>query len=338
VKIVIVGAGAIGGYIGAKLAQSGADVTLFARGPHLEAMRERGLRVEGPKEQFEVRPTVTGSLETVGKVDVVLLGVKAHSLTGIAPQLPQLFHAETVVVSTQNGIPWWYFQRHGGEFEGLSLERVDPGGVIAGAIEARRVIGSIAYFSTEIEAPGVIRHIEGSRLALGEPDGTKSERCAQLAQVLIAAGIRCPVTTKFRQEVWVKLLGNISFNPISALTGATLVRIATHSDASNLVRNVMQETGAVAERLGITLPISIDQRIAGAAKVGEHKTSMLQDVEAGRPMELEAVVGACVELGERLGISMPATRAVYACAALLNDRLTSPGAVTASTPGAAGPA
>ena len=334
-KIVIVGAGAIGGYMGAKLAQSGADVTLFARGPHLEAMRERGLRVEGPKEQFEVRPTVTGSLDSVGKADVVVLGVKAHSLTGLAPQLPALFHDDTVVVSTQNGIPWWYFQRHGGEFEGLSLERVDPGGVIAKAIEARRVIGSIAYFSTEIEAPGVIRHIEGNRLSLGEPDGAKSERSAQLGKALIAAGIRCPVTTKFRQEIWVKLLGNISFNPISALTGGTLVRIAQHPEASNLVRDVMQETGAVAKRLGVEIPISIDQRIAGAAKVGEHKTSMLQDVEAGRPMELEGVVGACIELGERLGIQMPATRAVYACAALLNDRLI---AAAARPTGAAEPA
>ncbi len=323
-KIVIVGAGAIGGYIGARLARSGADVTLFARGPHLQAMRERGLRVEGPKEQFEVRPTVTGSLETIGKADVVVLGVKAHSLRGLAPQLPPLFHDETVVVSAQNGIPWWYFQRHGGEYEGLSLERVDPGGGIASAIEAHRVIGSIAYFSTEIEAPGVIRHIEGSRLSLGEPDGSRSERCARIAQVLIAAGLRCPVTTKFRQEIWVKLLGNISFNPISALTGGTLVRIAQHPEASNLVRDIMKEAGAVAGRLGIELPISIDQRIAGAARVGEHKTSMLQDVEAGRPMELEAVVGACMELGERLGIPMPATRAVYACAALLNDRLMLP--------------
>jgi len=321
VKIVIAGAGAIGGYIGARLAQAGADVTLFARGPHLQAMRERGLRVEGPDGRFEVRPQVTAALDTVGKADVVFLGVKAHSLADLAPRLPPMFHADTVVVSTQNGIPWWYFQQHGGEFEGLSLERVDPGGVIAKAIEPRRVIGSIAYFSTEIEAPGVIRHIEGSRLAIGELDGTKSERCARIARVLIAAGLRCPITTKLRQEIWVKLLGNISFNPISALTGATLVRIAEHPEASTLVRDVMTETVAVANRLGIELPISIDQRIAGAAKVGEHKTSMLQDVEAGRPMELEAVVGASIELGERLGIPMPATRAVYACAALLNDRL-----------------
>lgn len=331
-KIVIAGAGAIGGYIGARLAKAGADVTLFARGPHLQAMRERGLRVEGSDEQFEVRPQVTGSLDTIGTADVVFLGVKAHSLTDLAPRLAPLFHAETVVVSTQNGIPWWYFQQHGGEFEGLSLERVDPGGVIARAIEPRRVIGSIAYFSTEIERPGVIRHNEGHRISFGEPDGTKSDRCVRIAQALIAAGLRCPITTKFRQEIWVKLLGNIAFNPISALTGGTLVRIAQHPEASNLVRQVMKETEAVAQRLGIELPISIEQRIAGAAKVGEHKTSMLQDVEAGRPMELEAVVGAVIELGERLGIQMPATRAVYACAALLNDVVGQKSKVTGQMP------
>jgi len=321
VKIVIAGAGAIGGYTGAKLARAGADVTLFARGPHLEAMRDRGLRVEGAEESFEVKPPVTGSLDAIGTADVVFLGVKAHSLTGLAPRLVPLFHSDTVVVSTQNGIPWWYFQRHGGELEGLTLERVDPGGVIAGSIEARRVIGSIAYFATEIERPGVIRHIEGNRISFGEPDGTKSERCSRIAQALIAAGLRCPVSTRFRQEIWVKLLGNVAFNPISALTGGTLVKIATHPDTSRLVRAVMEETEAVTQRLGIELPISIDQRIAGAAKVGEHKTSMLQDVEAGRPMELDAVVGAVIELGERLGIPMPSTRAVYACAALLNERV-----------------
>jgi 2-dehydropantoate 2-reductase len=321
VKIVIAGAGAIGGYIGAKLARAGADVTLFARGPHLEAMRDRGIRVEGAEESFEVAPAVTGSLDAIGPADVVFLGVKAHSLTGLAPRLAPLLHSDTVVVSTQNGIPWWYFQRHGGELEGMTLERVDPGGAIAASIEARRVIGSIAYFATEIERPGVIRHIEGNRISFGEPDGTKSERCSRIAQALIAAGFRCPISTRFRQEIWVKLLGNVAFNPISALTGGTLVKIATHPETSRLVRAVMEETGAVAQRLGIELPISIDQRIAGAAKVGEHKTSMLQDVEAGRPMELDAVVGAVIELGERLGIPMPSTRAVYACAALLNDRI-----------------
>ena len=333
-RFAIAGAGAIGGYIGAKLAKAGADVVLFARGPHLQAMRERGLRVEGREEQFEVRPQVAGSLDDIGTADVVFLGVKAHGLPDLAPRLRPLFGPDTVVVSTQNGIPWWYFQRHGGELEGLRLERVDPGGVIAAAIEPGRVVGSIAYFATEIEAPGVIRHIEGNRISLGEPDGTKSERCTRIAQALIGAGLRCPVTTKLRQELWVKLLGNVAFNPISALTGATLVDMAEHPDVSPLVREIMKEAEAVAGRLGLELPISIDQRIAGAAKVGAHKTSMLQDVEAHRRMELEAVVGAVIELGERLGIQMPATRAVYACASLLNDRIT-PRAAPAAAGGAA---
>jgi len=320
-KIVVAGAGAIGGYIGARLARAGADVVLFARGAHLQAMRDRGLRVEQGEESFEVRPEVTGSLDTIGQADVVFVGVKAHGLTDLAPRLRPLFGPDTVVVSTQNGVPWWYFQRHGGELDGLTLERVDPGGVIASAIEPERVIGSIAYFATEIAAPGVIRHIEGNRLSLGEPDGTKSERGARIAQALIAAGIRCPVTTKIRQEIWVKLLGNVAFNPISALTRGTLVEMAQHPEVSQLVREVMKETGEVASRLGIEIPISIDQRIAGAAKVGAHKTSMLQDVEAGRPMELDAVVGAVIELGDKLGIAMPATRAVYACATLVNERV-----------------
>ena len=320
-KIVIAGAGAIGGYIGAKLARAGADVTLFARGAHLRAMAERGLRVEG-EDAFEVRPAVTGTLETIGTAEVVFVGVKAHQLTDLAPRLRVLFGPQTTVVSTQNGVPWWYFQSHGGELNGLVLERVDPGGVIAAAIEPQRVVGSIAYFATELTAPGVIRHVEGNRLSVGEPDGSKSERCAAVAQALIAAGLRAPVTTKMRQEIWVKLLGNVAFNPISALTGATLVAMATHREVSGLVRQVMRETEAVAARLGIELPISIDQRIAGAAKVGEHKTSMLQDVEAGRAMELDPVVGAVIELGERLGIPMLATRAVYACAALVNDKLS----------------
>jgi 2-dehydropantoate 2-reductase len=199
---------------------------------------------------------------------------------------------------------------------------VDPGGAIAAAIEPQRVVGSIAYFSTEIVEPGVIRHIEGNRISFGEPDGVRSDRCRAIAEALIAAGFRCPITTRIRHEIWVKLLGNVAFNPISALTGATLVEMARHPDASRLVRDVMAETEALAARLGIDLPISIDQRMAGAEKVGEHRTSMLQDLEAGRPMELEAVVGAVVELGERLGVPMPATRAVYACARLLNDRRT----------------
>ena len=317
-KIVIAGAGAIGGYLGAKLAQAGADVVLVARGPHLRAMQERGLRVLSPDGDFEVRPQVTADLATVGQCDVVFLGVKAHALTALAPTLGPLFGPDTVVVSTQNGIPWWYFQNVGGELNDLRLERVDPGGVIADAIEHRRVVGSLAYFATDLAEPGVVRHIEGNRISFGEPDGSNSERAKRIADALIAGGLRCPVTARFRHEIWVKLLGNVAFNPISALTGGTLEEMARHADVSQVVRELMAETEAVAALLGIELPISIVQRMAGAEKVGAHKTSMLQDWEAGRPMELEAVVGAVVELGDRLGVAMPATRAVYACAKLLD--------------------
>ena len=317
-RILIAGAGAIGGYIGARLAKAGADVVLFARGPHLRAMQERGLRVLSPDGDFEVRPAVTGDLATIGAVDVVFLGVKAHGLTALAPSLRPILGTDTIVVSTQNGIPWWYFQGHGGELDGLRLERVDPGGVVAAAIEPRRIVGALAYFATELSEPGVIRHVEGNRLSLGEPDGTRSERARVLAEMLIAAGFRCPVSTRFRHEIWVKLLGNVAFNPISALTGGTLEELVRHPDTSQVVRAIMVETEAVAGRLGIELPISIDQRMAGAEKVGAHKTSMLQDYEAGRPMEIDAVVGAVIELGDRLGVPMPSTRAVYACAKMLD--------------------
>jgi 2-dehydropantoate 2-reductase len=319
VKIVIAGAGAIGGYIGARLAKAGADVVLFARGPHLRAMQDRGLRVISAEGDFEVAPAVTGDLTTIGTADVVFLGVKAHGLTALAPQLRPLFGPDTVVVSTQNGIPWWYFQGHGGELDGLRLERVDPGGVIAQAIEPRRVVGSIAYFATDILEPGVIRHTEGHRISLGEPDGSKSQRLRNIAEALIGAGFRCPTSARFRHEIWVKLLGNVAFNPISALTGGTLEELARHPETSRVVREIMTETEAVAAKLGIELPISIDQRMAGAEKVGAHKTSMLQDFEAGRPMEIEAVVGAVIELGDRLGVPMPSTHAVYACARLLDE-------------------
>ena len=319
-KFVIAGAGAIGGYIGALLTRSGTDVLLFARGPHLCAMQERGLRVISPLGDFEVSPKVTGDLSTIGHADVVVLGVKAHSLTSLAPQLRPLFGPDTVVVSTQNGIPWWYFQTHGGELDGLCLERVDPGGVIASSIEPRRVVGSLAYFATDIVEPGVIRHTEGNKISFGEPDGTKSDRLRRIVEPLIAAGLRCPITPRFRHEIWVKLLGNVAFNPISALTGATLEQLARHADVSRVIRDIMTETEAVAARLGIELSISIDQRMAGAEKVGPHKSSMLQDLEAGRPLELEAVVGAVVELGERLGVAMPVTQTVYACAKMLSEK------------------
>jgi 2-dehydropantoate 2-reductase len=324
VRFVIAGAGAIGGYIGAKLTKAGADVILFARGPHLRAMQERGLRVISPDGDFDVKPKVTGDLTTIGPTDVVFLGVKAHSLTALAPQLPPLFGPDTLVVSTQNGIPWWYFQTYPGELNGLHLERVDPGGIIGSSIEPRRVVGSLAYFATDIVEPGVIRHTEGNKMSFGEPDNSKSERLRAVAEPLIAAGFRCPISARFRHEVWVKLLGNVAFNPVSAMTGGTLEELVRHPDVSQTIREIMSETEAVAGKLGIELPIAIDQRMAGAEKVGAHKTSMLQDLEAGRPMELEAVVGAVVELGQKLGVPMPATQAVYACVKMLDAKRKQP--------------
>jgi len=316
-KFLIAGAGAIGAYMGACMARAGQDVTLFARGPHLRAMQEHGVRVKSVDGDFEVHPKIAADLGDVGPVDVVFLGVKAHGLTQLAPQLKPVLGPDTAVVGTQNGIPWWFFQGWGGEHQGMHLERVDPGGAIAAAIEPRRVLGSIVYFATDIIEPGVVRHTEGNRISLGEPDGTRSDRSRQIAEALIAAGLRCPVTTRIRQEIWVKILGNVAFNPISALTGATLVQMACDPDVNALVRRIMEETIAVGAKLGLEVPITIDQRIAGAEKVGEHKTSMLQDLEAGRPIELEAVVGAVVELSDRLNVPMPHTRAVYACTKLL---------------------
>ena len=313
-KFAIAGAGAIGAYVGARMARAGVEVTLFARGRHCHAMQERGVRVVSAEGEFEARPRVVDSLAAVGPVDVAFLAVKSHSLPELAPQLRVLLGPDTTVVSMQNGIPWWYFE--GAE----RLDKVDPGGVVAAAIEARRVVGSIVYLSTEIVEPGVIRHIENNRITIGEPDGERSERCRAISEALIAAGLRAPVTTHIRQEIWVKLMGNIAFNPISALTGATLVAMARDPEVSHLVRAIMAETECVARRIGIEMPITIDQRIAGAEKVGEHKTSMLQDLESGRPLELDAIVGAVLELGERLDLAMPNTRAVYACAKLLEKR------------------
>jgi 2-dehydropantoate 2-reductase len=324
-KFLIAGAGAIGGYLGARMAHAGQDVTLYARGPHLRAMQERGLQVRSAEGDFEVRPRIVGNLQEAGPMDVIFLGVKANGLTLLAPQVQPLIGESTTVVSTQNGIPWWYFQTNAGDLTGLHLERVDPGGVIAAAIPAKNVVASIAYFATELVEPGVIHHTEGNRLSLGEPDGTRSDRCKAISEALIKAGIRCPVTQKIRTEIWVKILGNVAFNPISALTRATLAQMARDSEVGPVVRNIMLEVEAVAAKMGIEMPISVDQRIAGAEKVGDHKTSMLQDLESGRPMELEAVVGAVVELGERLGVSMPHTRTVYACTRLLSSHALSVG-------------
>jgi 2-dehydropantoate 2-reductase len=299
------------------MARDGQNVVLFARGPHYRAMKDNGVRVRTADDEFIVHPEIVDDLGRAGKADVVFLCVKAHSLPDLAPHLKSLISPSTVFVSTQNGIPWWYFQKHGGAFDGTHVERIDPGGVVSSAIPPDRVIGSIVYFSSEISEPGVIRHIEGNRISLGEPDGSRSGRICDIAEALIRCGFRAPITTRIRHEVWVKILGNISFNPISALTRATLVEMARDPETSALVRSMMNEAESVAAGIGLDLPVSIEQRMAGAEKVGEHKTSMLQDLEAGRPLELEALVGSVLELGERLGIRMPHTHAVYACTKLL---------------------
>lgn len=322
-KFAVIGAGAIGAFAGALLSRAGEDVTLIARGATLKAIREHGVRIHGTIGAIEAKPAVTDDIAQVGPVDVVFLATKAHSLTEIVPQLGPLFGSDTCVIPAQNGIPWWYFYKHGGELEGLHLESVDPGSVIENHILPSRVIGCVVYVASVITEPGIIRHLEGTRFSLGEPDGSKSERCRNISEAFIRAGMKSPVRTDIRHEIWVKLMGNVAFNPISALSRATLLEIVQCRETRTLSAEIMRESEALANRLGIDLGVTIDQRIGGAEKVGHHKTSMLQDVESGKVMELEPIVGAVVELGEKLGVPMPYTRTVYACAKLLNEKIKS---------------
>ncbi|MCZ6891054.1 MAG: 2-dehydropantoate 2-reductase [Chloroflexi bacterium] len=316
-RFAIFGAGAIGAYLGAKLALAGEDVVLIARGAHLRAMQENGVRVRSPEGDFEAHPTATDDPTEVGEVDFLVLTVKAHGLTAIAPLVAPMIGPQTTIVPAQNGIPWWYFQRHGGPWEDTRLESVDPGGVIASHIPVDRVIGCVVYPAAVIAEPGIIEHTEGNRFSIGELDGSTSSRCRILSKAIVGAGLRAPIRSNIRQEIWVKLLGNIAFNPVSALTKASMLEIATDPDARAMVRAMMEEANAVAEALGIEMPVSIDQRMAGAEKVGEHTTSMLQDVEAAKPLEIGGLVGSVLELGTMLGMPMPYTSTVYACAKLL---------------------
>jgi 2-dehydropantoate 2-reductase len=316
-KIAILGAGATGGFLGARLARSGADVVLIARGPHLQAMRESGLRLIEPGGESTVRVDATDDLVAVRDADFVFVTLKAHSVPAIAERLSANLGAGTAVVSAQNGIPWWYFQRHGGELEGTHLETVDPGGKIGRTIDPKRVIACIVYPATSVEGPGVVRHVEGERFSLGELDGSQTERIAALAGVLTGAGLKAPVQPRIRQELWVKLMGNAVFNPLSALTRASLGAMAESPVLAPVVRAAMEEVDAVAARLGIEIPVSIDQRIRGAARVGNHKTSMLQDLESGRPMEIDAITGSVVELAGRLGVPVPHLETLYASAKVL---------------------
>jgi len=317
VRTAILGAGATGGFLGARLAKSGADVVLIARGPHLQAMRESGLRLLEPGGESTVRVEATDDLAAVRDADFVFVTLKAHSLPAIADRLAASLGAGTVVVSAQNGIPWWYFQRHGGELEGTHLETVDPGGMIGRTIDPKRVIACIVYPATSVEGPGVVRHVEGERFSLGELDGSQTERIAALSGVLTGAGLKAPVQPRIRQELWVKLMGNAVFNPLSVLTRATLGDMAQSTVLVPVVRAAMEEVDAVAGRLGIEIPVSIDQRIRGAARVGDHKTSMLQDLESGRPMEIDAITGSVVELAGRLGVPVPHLETLYASAKML---------------------
>lgn len=316
-RIAIVGAGAIGAYIGARLEASGNEVAMVARGAHLRAMQERGVRVRSAGGELTAHPFSTEDPAEIGPVDAVFLTLKAHSLPEIASRLAPLLGPGIPVIAGQNGIPWWYFERHGGPLEGTRLESVDPGGLLSLSIPVESVVGCVIYCSTILEKPGVILHVEGNRLAIGEPDGSRSERCERIARVLQQAGLKCPIRTRIRHDIWVKLIGNLALNPISALTGATIEEMTHAAETRNVIRAIMEEGSAVARAAGIELEIGIDQRLQGAARVGAHRTSTLQDLEQGKPLELDCIVGAVVELADKLGVPAPCTRTVYACAKLL---------------------
>jgi 2-dehydropantoate 2-reductase len=308
VKIAIFGAGAIGGYLGAKLTQRGdADITLIARGPHLAAMQQNGLRlVEEDSSEIVTHPRLVAETHEAGPQDYVVLAVKAHSVAPALDAITPLLGPDTAVVTAQNGVPWWYFYGLEGPYANRRVEAVDPGGRIWDAIGPQRVIGCVVYPACEIVAPGVIRHDDAEdRFSLGEPDGRRSERAAALAKALIDAGLRAPLRSRIRGEIWVKLWGNVALNPLSALTRATLAQICGEPATRAFARDVMLEVQAVAEALGEKMAVDVDARLNGAAEVGEHKTSMLQDLELGRPLEVDAVVTAVVELARVTGAQTP---------------------------------
>ncbi|MGH2913859.1 MAG: 2-dehydropantoate 2-reductase [Solirubrobacteraceae bacterium] len=325
-RIAVLGAGAIGAYVGASLHRGGADVTLIARGAHLAAMRANGVQVHSPRGDFHASVPATQDPAEVGPVDHVILGLKAQDYASAAPLLAPLLGPETSVVAAQNGIPWWYFFGETGPYEGRRIEAVDPGGAVSAVLEPRRAIGCVVYSSTELQAPGVVRHLEGTRFSIGEPDGSRSERCRELSEAMVAGGLKCPVEPDIRNDMWIKLLGNVAFNPLSALTRATMVQIATDPLVRALITTVMEETLEVARRLGRDLEMSIERRIEGARRVGAHRTSMLQDLEAGKRLELAPVIGAVVELAELVGAEIPATFALYAAASLLDQVAAAGGA------------
>jgi len=311
-KICVFGAGAIGGYIGAKLAQAGAEVSLVARGPHLAAMQARGLRLIEAGGEVTVPVAASEDPAALGPQDYVIVTLKAHSVPPVVGRMAPLIGPETTIVSGVNGVPWWYFHKIGGPLEGTRLASVDPGDVQWDGFGPDRVLGCVVYPAAEVIEPGVVKHIEGTRFSLGEPDGSKSARALALSKALGAAGLKAPVRPKLRDEIWVKLWGNLSFNPISALTHATLDVLCTDRGTRGVARAMMLEAQEIAEKLGVGFPIDVDRRIAGGAEVGAHRTSMLQDLDQGRPMEIDALVGSVQELGRVTGTPTPAIDTVLA--------------------------
>jgi 2-dehydropantoate 2-reductase len=326
-KICIVGAGAIGGMLGVKLALTGHDVTLILRGANLEAVRQNGLKlIEEDGNELLAQPIkATSVLAVAGVQDIVILALKAHQVAAVAADLPALMHAETRVITMQNGIPWWYFHKLPGElaqrYQGTPVKSVDPDGVIAKYIPVERVIGSVVYPASEVIRPGVIKVIEGNRFSLGEIDGSDTPSIRAISDAFKNAGFKAPISNDIRSEIWLKLWGNLSFNPISALTHATLEDICVFPATRELAANMMREAQAIGEKLGVHFKVSLEKRINGAQAVGQHKTSMLQDVEMGRPIELEALVGSVIELGKITETPTPNIEAVYALASLLAKKL-----------------
>jgi 2-dehydropantoate 2-reductase len=311
-RIAIFGAGAIGGFMGVKLAQAGADVTFIARGPHLAAMQANGVTLRSGGETITVRPRCVGSAQEAGVHDYVVVTLKAHSLPPVAEQIATMMGPDSALVTGVNGIPYWYFYGLDSPYRDRVVDSVDPGGRLWQVLHPSQAIGCVVYPAAEVVEPGVIEHIYGDRFTLGEPDGSRGPRIEALSKAMIAAGLKAPVRPKIRDELWIKLWGNLAFNPISALTMATLDRITGDDSLRALCRGMMIESKAVAETLGVRFSIDVDKRIAGGAEVGVHKTSMLQDLERGRPMEIDALLGAVVELGEVVGEPMPLCRSVLA--------------------------
>jgi 2-dehydropantoate 2-reductase len=320
-RVAVLGAGAIGAYVGAALHRGGTDVHLIARGAHLEAIRASGVQVMSPRGDFVARTPATDDPSEVGPVDFVFLGLKANSYASCGPLIGPLLHEETTIVAAQNGIPWWYFHRLAGPYEGRRIESVDPDGVVTQTLPLDRAVGCVVYCSTEIEGPGAIRHLEGTRFSIGEPDGSTSDRCLMFSEAMVAGGLKCPVEPDIRNDIWIKLLGNAAFNPISALARATMVEIASHEGTRATVRLMMTETLEIAAGLGSRPDISVDKRLDGAERVGEHKTSMLQDLEKDKPLELDVVLAALIELADLTGTEAPTLRAVHAVTDLLATKV-----------------